>query len=596
MGGFKASSSARRVARGAAVAAILLAIAAPAFAAAATTTEVGGHSAQATEIADLREDLQKNEKFIDRMLWPVTVLIGILALGGGLGVVFSIRDQRRVSQLHELTVAGEMSSQRRTEQSYGTFFEQSQTTLSLVNETLQLAKEATAQAAKSMDEKVKVKIDAIEEKAERLMLTLFNSHQFNVVVEHPGRRRELQEIAAELRLLEGYLSLQNTKLGHYTKFVKAIDQFLEGDTENALSALQLASQDPIVGDLQKFIEYWVGYMLTTVGQYTEAIERFEHDELDLPVVSSQRFQLERIIVETKFFQIAKSRASGSGEVSSSHSPRERFKAASLFLDRLVELTDEIKMNVNEEEQEHMLLEVARTQADIYEWIAYHPDPKRLDEPIDKTMVDRAEAILGDPDRYPPMTKAEQFPDSPLWKALGDDDLFRCWALLQAQEICTGWKKSSADLAFALAECHFKLQNEEAQAEFEKADDELHDEIAEDREQRRQASLRQSLLICHCRLLKLQQMKVGEKVGEGREEDQEGQVKETSAIRATQREVMDAVRKMKQGRVTVFSQVQRRNLTQKEFKVEVAQIVKQMKLGGGGEGSGDEEADGGSEDS
>ncbi len=547
---------------------------------------------QDTRIHDLRKDVDEHEKIITYLLFPVTVLVGILSLGGAIGVVFSIRDQRRVSQLHELNVAGEMSSQRRTEQSYGSFFEQSQTTLSLVNETLQLAKEATAQAAKSMDEKAQIRVDAIEEKAQKLMLELFNTHEFDIVVVDPGRRRELQEIAKELRTLEGYLSLQKIKLGDNAKFVKAIDQFIEGETESALSALQLASQDPVVGDLQKFIEYWVGYILTTVGQYGEAIERFRHDELDLPKTSSQYVQLERIIVETEFFLIAKPKPQGErnqkSNISDTRSPQERFRAVATLLDRLTELDEALKNSGMQDDQVHTQLEVARTQADIFEWIAY--DRKHLDEPIPVTTVVAAKGIVGEPP--PPLPeKAEELIDSDLWTALKDPDLFRCWALLHAQEICSHWDQSSADVAFALAECHFKLQNPRAPKEFDKANTKIHEEMGEHREQRHEASLLQSLLICHCRLLKLQEEKEAtekkereeaeRKAGEARDEarGEDFHKKEDAAIRSDQREVLDAVKKMGRGRVTIFSQIQRRNLTQEEFKTEVAEIVTEMRLRG-----------------
>ena len=571
---------------------------------------------QDTRIHDLRKDVDEHEKIINYLLFPVTVLVGILSLGGAIGVVFSIRDQRRVSQLHELNVAGEMSSQRRTEQSYGSFFEQSQTTLSLVNETLQLAKEATAQAAKSMDEKAQVRVDAIEEKAQKLMLELFNKHEFDVVVVNAGRRRELQEIAKELRALEGYLSLQKIKLGHYTKFIKAIDQFIEGETEAALSELQLASQDPIVGDLQKFIEYWVGYILTTVGQYGEAIERFKHDELDLPETSSQYFQLERIIIETEFFLIAKPKPQAErnedSELADPRSPRDRYRAVASLLDRLDRLSRKLEESGTKDEEAHTRLEVARTQADIYEWVAY--DRKHLDDPIDRHVVQEAKRIIDSASEAdfeqlqteaedPSTGKANAFIDSPVWVSLKEtkvaeaadgvevaDDLFRCWALIQAQEVCSGWQKSSAEVAFALAECHFKLRDPRAAKEFNNADDELHEEMGEHREQRHEASVLQSLLICHCRLLKLQELKEKEEKKEAEkkgtvpedhlEENKEFRQKETGAIRATQREVLDAVRKIGRGRVTIFSEVQRRNLTQEEFRVEVNDIFNEMHLGEG----------------
>jgi len=597
--------------------ALLPACAGPAIA--AVEDRLPPEVSQDVELSNLHKDIEEHDTIINFMLFPVTVLVGILALGGAIGIVFSIRDQRRVSQLHELSVAGEMSSQRRTEQSYGSFFEQSQTTLSLVNETLQLAREATAQAAESMDKKAQLRVDAIEEKAQKLMLELFDTHEFDVVVFNSGRRRELQEIAGELSKLEGYLSLQNITLGPNTKFVKAIDHFIEGETELALSELQLAAQDPVVGALQKFIEYWVGYILTTVGQYGEAIERFKHDELDLPETSSQYFQLERIIIETEFFLIAKPRPRGEGdeksELADSRSPKARFEAVAPLLDRLATLSRKLDESETRDEEAHTRLEVARTQADIYEWVAY--DPAHLDDPIAKPTVDKAKQIIASFEQKPPESsppegedaassneepkESQDFIDSPRWVALDSEDLFRCWALLEAQSICSAWEKSSADVAFALAECHFKLGHHEAAEEFRNADHDLHEAMAEHRELRHEASHLQCLLICHCRLLKLQELEKEDEEGKDGEDEvvaadgqKEGNGKgsrqdEIRAIGANQREILDVLKKMGRGRVTIFSQIQRRNLTQDEFRAEVGKIVKDMRLPSDGKTTpGDEE--------
>jgi tetratricopeptide (TPR) repeat protein len=593
---------------------------APPAAALAAQSSFHREQRQNTRIHDLRKDVNENEKIITFLLFPVTVLVGILSLGGAIGVVFSIRDQRRVSQLHELSVAGEMSSQRRTEQSYSTFFEQSQTTLSLVNETLQLAKDATDQAAKSMDDKAKLRIDAIEEKAQKLMLGL--SHEFDAVVFDQETRHELEDIAKELSTLEGYLSLQKIKLGHYTQFVKAIDRFLNDETEAALAELQLASQDPIVGDLQKFIEYWIGYILTTVGQYSEAIEQFKHDELSIPENSSQYVQLERIIIETEFFLIAKEKPKAArgakseterdeeSKVVDSRSPKVRFEDVASLLDRLSALSRKLEGSSAKEEEKHTRMEVARTRADIYEWVAY--DPGHLDDPIEQSTVDEARLIIashGEEESPAEPASAQEVPEgpaaekkepeeargfveSPLWQALATDDLFRCWALREAQDLCSNWEDASADIAFALAECHFKLRDERAVEEFRNADEELHQEMVEHRELRHEASHLQCLLICHCRLLKLQkleeQKKEEEKEERGRENteevagDREEEEKATTdvqqedrLIRSTQREILKVLKRLGRGRVTIFSQIQRRNLTQEEFRDEVSEIAAGM---------------------
>lgn len=497
------------------------------------------------------------------VLGPLAILVAILAAGGILGIVFSVRDQGRANQLHALAITGEVSSQRRSEQSYGSFLEQSQTTLSLVNDTLELAKEATKEAAHSMDIKAQARIDAIEERAQKLMLDVFTQGEFELILDDLTRRSELHSVAGELRSLEGYLSLQDIKLPDYTKFVRAIDQFLLDDTESALQALRLASQDRVVGDLQRFIEYWLGYMLTTVGAYDEAVGLFRHDEHDLRKDDSEYFQLERIIAETEFFLLAKpsTQDGGSdGSVRDGRKPRQRFKVVAPLLDRLAKLATDIEKSEDQRAKLHTRLEVARTRADIYEWVAY--DPRHLDDPLKKPPIRRSQKLTG---RKVNVKRAKKFMSSRAWQTMPDEDTFRAWALRQAQAICEKQKTRNFDVEFALAECYFKLRDPRAGSAFEKAEHTLHDQFGEFREKRRNASLQQSLLICHSRLLKL------------RGNDAQQRRTETRQVLQASRHAREAVNEMRQSHVTVFSQIQRRNVTQAEFKTELQSIVNQDHL-------------------
>jgi tetratricopeptide (TPR) repeat protein len=568
----------------------LLCLAGAPAGAVAASNESSVQRRQSGEIEDLAHDLEKSETQIERILLPVSILIGILALGGGLGIVFSIRDQRRVSQLHELTVAGEVSSQRRSEQSFASFLEQSQTTLSLVNDTLELAKEATDRAAKSMEEKAQLRVDAIEERAQKLMLDVFTSREFELVVEDPVRRAELHAIGDELRALEGYLNLQDIKLKDYAKFVKALDQFLLDDTDSAIQALQLASQDRVVGDLRMFIEYWLGYMLTTVGSYEEAVSKFQHDEMNLTEHESQWFQLERIIGETQFFLLAKPAPgldSESDDGTDPRDPHQRYETVAALLDRLAELAAELDASADHRAKPHTQLELARTRADVYEWVAY--DEKHLDDPLDVRAIKAGEEILS---RLQAPEKPSDLMGSPLWTALDESDLLRYWALTEAQEICEhDLEESNPEVDFALAECYFKLRNGEAEVAFDKAVRGLQHQFGEHRERRREVALHQSLLISHCRHLTLKRLaekKRREEMGQGggTEEDSKQATQSKSAreefrhhIDQAQRDTQEKLNEMRQRSVTVFSHLQRRNLTQEQFRVEVKKIVEQEKVDG-----------------
>jgi tetratricopeptide (TPR) repeat protein len=564
------------------IAAILLVLAAltagsPVLATAAASTSAPDSAAVAleahpeklaNEVDLLSHELKGTEKIISLMLLPITVLVSILAAGGILGVVYSVRDQRRTSQLHELTVGGEIAAQRRSEQSYGSFFEQSQTTLSLVNDTLQLAKEANDRAMKSMQSKAQSRIDEIEERSQTLLLEVFGEEEFELIINDPRRRDELHDIAAELRSLEGYLSLQEIRLPQYTKFIKALDQFLLDDTEAAIDALRLAFQESAVGELRRFIEYWLGYMLTTVGNYEEANSKFRDEETDIDKGDSEYFQLDRIIAETKFFDIAKTNAENETSNPKKRvitTPHERFELVADLLDELGKQAETLEQSTSHRAKHHTRLEIARTRVDIYEWVAYDSD--HLDDPLENEAVRKLNEFLKRPpekeDEGLEPVRAVEFLGSSAWDELQDPEVFRAWVLSQAQSVCQEHENRNLDVEFALAECLFKLgKTKGADNAFESAERALHHEAGEFHEKRRTASIHQSVLICHSRLLKLREKDPNQK------EDLSRRVREAS------QKTIEVVKDMRQGGVTIFSQIQRRNVTQDEFSDEVREIVKQ----------------------
>lgn len=536
--------------------------------AASTTAPKQSSVASKQEIDELSHEVKEIRTLEHWVLGPIGVLVAILALGGGLGVVFSIRDQRRVSQLHELTIGSETLSQRRTEQGYASFLEQSQTTLALVNDTLRLAKEGSDRAASSMELKAKAQIDAIEERAERLMFGVFGTRAFHALIDRPGYRGEVHDIGEALRALEGYVSLQDIPLPHYTKFVRAIYQFLLDDTEAALRALLRISQARLPDELRRFTLYWLGYLYTTVGAYEPAARIFLEDESGLSDYS-ERFQLEHMIAETKFFEKAKARRENASTTpaQSGHKPRERFQAIALVLDELSALATKVAAIPEQQDLRQIGLEIARTRADVYTWIAY--DPIHVDIPLDKTIVEEAELVDPKPTlghgvlaRWTAVKgkdgPAIAFMKTSAWAKVSglSPDAFRAWALLQARTICKGAGTPDFGVAFALAESHFRLNDDAAQV-FEQALHALGDEFGEHREKRKNATLRQSALICHSRLLYYT-----------KDDEEKRQV-----AQATSR-AYEAVNAMRPGRVTVFSQIQRCNISQEDFKTEIKLIVDQ----------------------
>ncbi|HEX6153544.1 MAG TPA: hypothetical protein VFZ19_08495 [Solirubrobacterales bacterium] len=437
------------------------------------------------------------------------------------------------------------------------------------------------------------------------MLDVFNSNEFELVVVDPVRREELHAIGREVRGLEGHMGLQDVELKDYAKFVKALDQFLLDETEAAMQALQLAAQGAVVGDLQRFVEYWLGYMRTTVGMYTEAVQNFERDEKGLPDGSPQYLQLERIKAETRFFALAKPDTNAKywdkKKKVDTRLPNERFELVDSLLDHLQKLAAEVARSDDHEAKVHTALEVARTRADIFDWIAYDKD--HLDEPLSETAIKEAGAIVAD---LPSVKKPSDLRTLPQWKDLAEKpDVLRFWALERAQEICeeeiceeeTGEEESGEEesgesrmeVNFALAECYFKLRDDRALRAFEKLEGDISKYFGEDREKRHEVALQQSLLICQCRLFTLrkeaeEELKKLEEEGKSvkRPENvpQRNETEEKRHIHRAERDTREKLNQMPRGRMTIFSHIQRRNLTREEFAAEVREIVIQERIGQG----------------
>jgi hypothetical protein len=252
-------------------------------------------------------------------------------------------------------------------------------------------------------------------------------------------------------------------------------------------------------------------------------------------------------------------------------PHARFEKVAELLDELGDQAKALEQSASHRAKHHTRLEIARTRVDIYEWVAYDSD--HLDDPLKSEAVRKLNEFLKRPPEKEDEEESEgeglepvravEFVGSPAWDELQEPEVFRAWVLSQAQSVCKEPEKRNLDVEFALAECLFKLgKTKGADNAFESAERALHHEAGEFHEKRRTASIHQSVLICHSRLLKLREKDPNQK------EDLSRRVREAS------QKTIEVVRDMRQGGVTIFSQIQRRNVTQDEFSDEVREIAKQ----------------------
>jgi predicted negative regulator of RcsB-dependent stress response len=493
------------------------------------------------EVEDVKRRVDALERAYDWVILPMTLLVGILALGGAIGVVFSIRDQRRVSQLHELTVSAEMAGQLRAEQSFTAFLEGSQKTLNLVNDTLQLAKEATESESRRTEQKASAALDGIEEDAEELVLAIDEGGDFEELVDVPGNRTELRRIAADLAALEGYVRLQDVDLKPYSRFVKGIDRYLLNDTTGALHAIRHATQDESKRQLQRMARYWVAKLNIAVGNYTNASHMLETAKGEAAPGTVQWLEYERLRLETEFFEAA-------AGMPVDATPRERLAEVRSLLAQLASAASAMDVATEHDEDKHPRHEMAAARANIYMWIAY--DRRALHRPLKKKAV-AASASPGD--ELPAESGIERQ---------------RAWAVSRASAIYPARNELHLEqgvdfgLRFGRTECDFLLGHSTGDEYTLLESHAIEEQHEAHREHAHAIELAQIDLICSARLLH----QAGRNDPHAR-----------AAVMNAYRRIRQTLGTAPDHAVRVFSHLSRRNVPQGVFADE-AVALKQLVLG------------------
>lgn len=112
-----------------------------------TTTSQPPDDPVAVQIEALNQRVDDLRSTQNAVLAAMAIFVTLIAGGGFVGLATSMRAERRSEKRtiasHELGLRGESSAQQRAEDSYQAFQESSQRTVSLVNHTLDLARQVT---------------------------------------------------------------------------------------------------------------------------------------------------------------------------------------------------------------------------------------------------------------------------------------------------------------------------------------------------------------------------------------------------------------------------------------------------------------------
>lgn len=450
------------------------------------------------DIDVVRAELDSLRQLLNLAIIPISFIIGI---GGVVSVIFSVRDQRRVSQLHELAIGNESSSQRRTEESYSAFLDSSQKTLNLVNDTLALAKESSERAATTMQLKAKRALSSIDQEATDVLEKI--GDDMKVVVTDGALRARLQHVANDLAAIEGYLMLQDIDITPGCLWIKGMDLHLSHDARGARLSLRKAATEARQRDLKVLALYWLGYLQNNSGNYMDAARLFRDASTEVQPNSARAVELQRIQIESEFFALAEG-------IGTSVNVDERQAASLAVTQRLETLISSIPANIASYDAAKRYS--CATLANVLTWASdLGRDPAEVTQ--DKTTV-------------------------PLLK--------------QAMTLYADAKGSHERLwpMFGMAESNYFLTGSIQQDRYARLEQLIVDEQRTRTEPRNNANLQQAKLIVRLRI-------------SGSPTDE--RVKEAySQVQGALSAVDEAT--------TVFSQLQKRNLSRRDFADEASRLV------------------------
>lgn len=204
----------------------------------------------------------------------------------------------RQDELYELRLQKDQESSERDRH----IFVQSTETLTLVNDTLRLAKEASERASKSLEEKLTRKHNELEAEAIDLVDDSKAYKNFKILVEDSRFRSNLQTLALEITGLQNNQNIldKDVTLLPYCSFIRGMDFHLNQHVKPAVKYWKHAKDHPGASENLKIMAlHWIGYEQNNLGDFEDASSNFE-----LAANLAQgplKYELERLKIESRFF-------------------------------------------------------------------------------------------------------------------------------------------------------------------------------------------------------------------------------------------------------------------------------------------------------
>jgi tetratricopeptide (TPR) repeat protein len=255
------------------------------------------------QLARLDDRSEHYDKKVNALL---TVLAILLALGTGFSIFGFIKSEMRESKSYKMALQDAVHNKEAIADPgsrENLVFTQSQRTLTLVNETLSLATEASKRASKSLETRLKKTMDDLEDDSREI---LDSSQAFdddkNLTIDK-DICSEIHRIGRKIEGLENNLVIledANIILKPFCNFVRGADTYLSEQFNQGIEYWKDVANSPFTEQkLRSLAFYWIGYVYNNIGDFVKAKTNFKKAH-DL-AIDSRKYELSRILLETSFF-------------------------------------------------------------------------------------------------------------------------------------------------------------------------------------------------------------------------------------------------------------------------------------------------------
>lgn len=271
------------------------------------TSQIDNHQ---IEIEKLKTIQDVYDKKVNLLLIGLALL---LTLGTGFSVFGFIRAENRETKAFKLTLESVQESKQASIESKdreNKILAESQKTLSLVNDTLTLATEASKRASKSLEIRLRKSILKLEADSKEVIEYSGAFEDDKNLTTDKAKCSDIHRLGRKIEGIENNLvilgdaSFDSSEgelyLKPYCNFVRGTDAYLSEQFSEALDYWNLVTNSyEAEKKLKSLAFFWIGYVNNNLGDFTRAINSFKRAyEL---ATDSREFELHRIQLETQFF-------------------------------------------------------------------------------------------------------------------------------------------------------------------------------------------------------------------------------------------------------------------------------------------------------